>query len=248
MMKKINNDSFILLRGWMIEELDLKGNELIVYAVIYGFNRDGHAYQGSRQYLARWTNSTVQGVQKNLNSLVEKKLIIKKEVFTEEKSAKQKLIIMEDNLDIEQTVANVNEMIQDVMTEEEVTEPVEEPVNYNERLNFESIYNTEEPVEDNPQVLVKAYLDLDDSVLLVIDDKHNELGDLVCYSHVGQHSSCDPYYPDELEELSPKDPRVKELVEEYENLGPEKIEVFALPVGELLPVQKQYHKEIKSGD
>ena len=166
----------------------------------------------------------------------------------EEKSAKQKLIIMEDNLDIEQTVANVNEMIQDVMTEEEVTEPVEEPVNYNERLNFESIYNTEEPVEDNPQVLVKAYLDLDDSVLLVIDDKHNELGDLVCYSHVGQHSSCDPYYPDELEELSPKDPRVKELVEEYENLGPEKIEVFALPVGELLPVQKQYHKEIKSGD
>lgn len=208
---------------------------------------DSRNYEGAQQYLLDEIEdydgpSIVVSFKANGDGMV------RIDVFTEEKSAKQKLIIMEDNLDIEQAVANVNEMIQDVMTEEEVTEPVEEPVNYNERLNFESIYNTEEPVEDNPQVLVKAYLDLDDSVLLVIDDKHNELGDLVCYSHVGQHSSCDPYYPDELEELSPKDPRVKELVEEYENLGPEKIEVFALPVGELLPVQKQYHKEIKSGD
>ena len=208
---------------------------------------DSRNYEGAQQYLLDEIEdydgpSIVVSFKANGDGMV------RIDVFTKEKSAKQKLIIMEDNLDIEQTVANVNEMIQDVMTEEEVTEPVEEPVNYNERLNFESIYNTEEPVEDNPQVLVKAYLDLDDSVLLVIDDKHNELGDLVCYSHVGQHSSCDPYYPDELEELSPKDPRVKELVEEYENLGPEKIEVFALPVGELLPVQKQYHKEIKSGD
>lgn len=208
---------------------------------------DSRNYEGAQQYLLDEIEdydgpSIVVSFKANGDGMV------RIDVFTEEKSAKQKLIIMEDNLDIEQTVANVNEMIQDVMTEEEVTEPVEEPVNYNERLNFESIYNTEEPVEDNPQALVKAYLDLDDSVLLVIDDKHNELGDLVCYSHVGQHSSCDPYYPDELEELSPKDPRVKELVEEYENLGPEKIEVFALPVGELLPVQKQYHKEIKSGD
>lgn len=208
---------------------------------------DSRNYEGAQQYLLDEIEdydgpSIVVSFKANGDGMV------RIDVFTEEKSAKQKLIIMEDNLDIEQTVANVNEMIQDVMTEEEVTEPVEEPVNYNERLNFESIYNTEEPVEDNPQVLVKAYLDLDGSVLLVIDDEHNELGDLVCYSHVGQHSSCDPYYPDELEELSPKDPRVKELVEEYENLGPEKIEVFALPVGELLPVQKQYHKEIKSGD
>ena len=175
--------------------------------------------------------------------------MVRIDVFTEEKSSKEKLILMEDNLDIEQAVANINEMIREVMVkEEEPEEPSEEPVDYNEKLDFDSIYNTEEPVEDNPQVLVKAYLDHDDSVLLVINDEHDELGDLVCYSHVGQHSSCDPYYPDELEELSPKDPRVKELVEEYKNLGPEDVEVFALPVGELLPVQKPYHKEIRSND
>jgi hypothetical protein len=175
--------------------------------------------------------------------------MVRIDVFTEEKSSKEKLILMEDNLDIEQAVANINEMIREVMVkEEEPEEHSEEPVDYNEKLDFDSIYNTEEPVEDNPQVLVKAYLDHDDSVLLVINEEHDELGDLVCYSHIGQHSSCDPYYPDELEELSPKDPRVKELVEEYKNLGPEEIEVFALPVGELLPVQKPYHKEIRSND
>lgn len=175
--------------------------------------------------------------------------MVRIDVFTEEKSSKEKLILMEDNLDIEQAVANINEMIREVMVkEEEPEESSEEPVDYNEKLDFDSIYNTEEPVEDNPQVLVKAYLDHDDSVLLVINEEHDELGDLVCYSHIGQHSSCDPYYPDELEELSPKDPRVKELVEEYKNLGPEEIEVFALPVGELLPVQKPYHKEIRSND
>lgn len=207
---------------------------------------DSRNYEGAQQYLLDEIEgydgpSIVVSFKANGDGMV------RIDVFTEEKSAKQKLIIMEDNLDIEQTVANVNEMIQDVMTEEE-TAPVDEPVDYNEKLNFENIYNTEEPVENNPQVLVKAYLDHDDSVFLVINDEHNELGDLVCYSHNGQHSSCDPYYPDELEELSPKDPRVKELVEEYENIGPEKVEVFALPVGELLPVQKQYHKEIKSSD
>ena len=118
-MKKINNDSFILLRGWMIEELDLKGNELIVYAVIYGFNRDGHAYQGSRQYLARWTNSTVQGVQKNLNSLVEKKLIIKKEVFKDNK----KLCMYYINRDAIQDIRIGNNVIEDVTElQENVTE------------------------------------------------------------------------------------------------------------------------------
>lgn len=174
--------------------------------------------------------------------------IVRIDVFTEERTSKEKLILMEDNLDIEQAVANINEMIQDIMVKEEETEPSEEPVDYNKKLDFEGIYNTEEPVEEYPQVLVKAYLDHDDSVLLVINDEHDEIGDLRCYSHIGQHSSCDPYYPDELEELSPKDPRVKELVEEYKNLGPEKVEVFVCPIGELLPVQKPYHREIRSND
>ena len=31
------NNQFYIIQGWMVNELKLKGNELICYAVIYGF-------------------------------------------------------------------------------------------------------------------------------------------------------------------------------------------------------------------
>ena len=66
----------------MVNDLKLKGNELLVYAIIYGFSQDGiSSYTGSLQYLADWTNSTKRGMIKVLQSLVEKNLIVKKEIF-----------------------------------------------------------------------------------------------------------------------------------------------------------------------
>lgn len=66
----------------MVTELGLKGNELLVYALIHGFSQTkGQVFNGSLQYLADWTNSTKQGVLKNLKSLVEKGLIEKKETI-----------------------------------------------------------------------------------------------------------------------------------------------------------------------
>lgn len=64
----------------MVKNLELKGNELIVYAIIYGFSQaEEQSFTGSLQYLADWTNSTKQGVLKNLKSLLNKGLIIKNE-------------------------------------------------------------------------------------------------------------------------------------------------------------------------
>ena len=75
----IKNENFIAIQGFMVKELKLKGNELLVYAIIYGFSQCGCGmFNGSRQYLADWTNSTKQGISKNLNSLLEKGLIDKK--------------------------------------------------------------------------------------------------------------------------------------------------------------------------
>lgn len=77
-MTNVKDGSYILIQSWMIKELELKGNELLIYAVIYGFSQaDGTAFTGSLQYLADWTNSTKQGVIKNLKSLMEKGLIKK---------------------------------------------------------------------------------------------------------------------------------------------------------------------------
>ena len=75
---KVNADQYIVLQGWMITDLKLKGNELIIYACIYGFAQaENQVFSGSLQYLADWTNSTRQSVVKCLKSLVEKGFIVK---------------------------------------------------------------------------------------------------------------------------------------------------------------------------
>ena len=79
-MSRISNENYINISGWMVTELGLKGNELLVYAIIYGFSQaEEQVFGGSLQYLADWTNSTKQGVIKNLKALVEKGLLGKNE-------------------------------------------------------------------------------------------------------------------------------------------------------------------------
>ena len=69
----IKRDNYINIQGWMITELGLSGNDLIVYAVIYGFSQDGEStFQGTRAYLAEWCNASERSVQRNINSLLEK--------------------------------------------------------------------------------------------------------------------------------------------------------------------------------
>lgn len=79
-MGKVNNNNYINIQGWMVTDLKLKGNDLLIYAIIYGFTQDGEQwFEGSRQYLAEWCNSTKQGVSKNLNSLVGKGYLLKED-------------------------------------------------------------------------------------------------------------------------------------------------------------------------
>lgn len=81
-MSKVRNENFIVIQGFMVNELNLKGNELLVYAIIYGFSQEeNQVFNGSLQYLADWTNSTKQGVLKNLKSLVDKGYIKKNEKY-----------------------------------------------------------------------------------------------------------------------------------------------------------------------
>ena len=87
--------------------------------------------------------------------------MVRLDVFTEAKCAKQKLILMEDNLDIDQTLTNLNEMIEDVMSEDE---PEDEPVDYSEKMSFDDIYagpqeeEEEEEPEDNGENLYACLL------------------------------------------------------------------------------------------
>ena len=79
-MEKIKPNNFINIQGWMVTELGLKGNELIIYAIIAGFSQDGESnFHGSLSYLSEWTNTSKQTVINCLISLQDKGLIIKNE-------------------------------------------------------------------------------------------------------------------------------------------------------------------------
>lgn len=79
-MSKIKSENYIVIQGFMIKDLNLKGNELLIYAIIYGFSQEeNQKFNGSLQYLADWTNSTKQSVLKNIKSLIKKGYIIKEE-------------------------------------------------------------------------------------------------------------------------------------------------------------------------
>ena len=77
----ISDGTYITIQGWMRTDLKLSGNELIVYAIIYGFsqNKQGR-FTGSAQYLADWVGCTRRTVMTILNKLVEAKLISKTEI------------------------------------------------------------------------------------------------------------------------------------------------------------------------
>lgn len=79
---KVNNENYILIQGWMVTELKLKGNELLIYAIIYGFSQaENQVFSGSLQYLVDWTNTTKKSVMNCLQSLEKKELIGKNEKF-----------------------------------------------------------------------------------------------------------------------------------------------------------------------
>lgn len=63
----------------MVNELKLQGNELLCYALIYGFSQDGSsAFNGSRKYIAELIGAkSLNTVDSVLKNLVDKKLIIK---------------------------------------------------------------------------------------------------------------------------------------------------------------------------
>ena len=76
-MKDIKKN-YIVIQGWMPQTLNLKGNELIAYSLIYGFCQDQEGeFKGSIKYISTWMNCSKPTTLKAINGLIEKDLIIK---------------------------------------------------------------------------------------------------------------------------------------------------------------------------
>lgn len=77
-MATVKDNNFITIQGWMRTRLNLKGNELLIYALVYGFSQDGDSrFTGSRKYIAEWCGCSLDTVDRSLSSLVSKGLLAK---------------------------------------------------------------------------------------------------------------------------------------------------------------------------
>ena len=74
----MRSNNYIVIQGWMCNELELKGNELLVFALIHGFSQDEVSkFSGSRNYIADTFNISLPTVDKALRGLLDKQYIKK---------------------------------------------------------------------------------------------------------------------------------------------------------------------------
>lgn len=79
-MALVKNENYLTIQGWMVNELGLTGNQLLVYAVIYGFSQiNDQWFTGSLKYIAEWSGVSKLTVIRTLQVLIEKGLIEKRE-------------------------------------------------------------------------------------------------------------------------------------------------------------------------
>ena len=73
---------YIVLLPWMREELDLKGNELLVYALIHGFSQEAQGcFFGSLEYISKACGCSRPTAIETLKKLRERGLIYKRELI-----------------------------------------------------------------------------------------------------------------------------------------------------------------------
>ena len=104
--------TYITIQSWMITDLNLKSNELIIYALIHGFCQDGMSlFYGSIKYIMSMTNLSKESVLSILQSLVKKGLIIKKDVKSYSHFDKTKNAIGNQHFCLYYTAASRNKSV-----------------------------------------------------------------------------------------------------------------------------------------
>ena len=74
----IDDSNFYIVQGWMINKLGLSGNDLICFAIIYGFSQDGKSsFEGSLNYIAKFMACSRKTVVNVTSRLEASGLIIK---------------------------------------------------------------------------------------------------------------------------------------------------------------------------
>jgi len=99
----MNDNGYINIQGWMITRLGLKGNELILFALIYGFSQDGQSdFHGSITYIQKALQISRPSVVSLLKKLREKGYIQKT------KESHYRAVVKKLNYPLEKVVKKLN--------------------------------------------------------------------------------------------------------------------------------------------
>ena len=100
---------YIVILPWMREELDLKGNELLVYALIHGFSQEAQGcFFGSLEYISKACGCSRGTTIGTLKSLQNKGLIHKRELLENNVKMCQYTVITGGSAKIELPVQKLN--------------------------------------------------------------------------------------------------------------------------------------------
>lgn len=79
--KPIKDEANFKIYGFMRSEMDLKGTELLVYAMIYSYASSCTPFRLSRQRISEWLGCSLSSVDRALSSLIERHYIDKRDCF-----------------------------------------------------------------------------------------------------------------------------------------------------------------------
>ena len=74
----MKDNNYVVIQGWMVSQLHLTGNALMVYACIFGFSQGGEWYNGTAGYLADWCDCQKKYMLKLLKKMTDEGLLRKR--------------------------------------------------------------------------------------------------------------------------------------------------------------------------
>ena len=155
----MKDENYFTVQGWMINRLGLSGNELNIFAIIYGFSQDdASSFDGSSQYLADFCGISKVSTLGILSKLTEKGFILKTEKYV----GKLKLCSYKTTSGIENLpVKKLNHSGKETLSGGKETYPVggKETLPNNKYINNDisnNIYNVTSPKKEPKQIPEQA--------------------------------------------------------------------------------------------
>lgn len=102
--------SFYVVQSWMASELQLSGLQLLIFAIIYGFSKDGRSkFYGSLNYIASQANCSSRTVVSIISKLVDQKIICKESGLSKEGNKENMYYVLVDYDALNDSIVNIRE-------------------------------------------------------------------------------------------------------------------------------------------